>query len=94
MAHRLGDVFASRLAAALVPEPIRDADESVRAGGNLIGTAVPADAPSVWSNHSTCVAFSRLSAALDAAPAPELGGAVVLGSRFLGVGDSLRARVV
>ena len=50
----------------------------MRAGGDLIGTAVPADAPFVWSNHSTCVADSRLSAALDAEPAPELGGEVVL----------------
>jgi len=93
MANRLSDVFASRLADALAPELIREADDSVRASGNLIGTAVPADASSVWSNHSTCVVDSRLSAALDAAPAPELGGAVVLGSRFSGVGDSLRARV-
>ena len=82
MVDRLRDVFASRLAAALALEPIRDADDSVRAGGDLIGTAVPADAPSVWSNHSTCVADSRLSAALDA-----------VGGSFLGFDDSLRARV-
>jgi hypothetical protein len=93
MAQRLSDVFGSRLAAALAPEPIRVADDSVRESGYLIGPAVPAAAPSVWSNHLPWVVDSRLSAASAAEPAHELGGEVVLGSSFLGLVDSMRARV-
>ena len=93
MALRLSEVFFSRLAAAIASEPIRETDGSVREGLNLNGAAAPSNASSTRSNHLLREVDSRLSALPDTEPARESGGAVGLGGGFLGLDDSLRARV-